>query len=108
MSGSYKLRVRANSKAGWLRPRKPFETTNDVEVWPEVPSGTVALSATDRVQLQHLVAAEWVGGAAKLLGVSRTTMLAGMGGSGIRRASAEMISRRLLELVDEARKGAGG
>ena len=43
MSGSYKLRVRANSKAGWLRPRKPFETTNDVEVWPEVPSGTVAL-----------------------------------------------------------------
>jgi hypothetical protein len=61
------------------------------------PTGSVTLCDADQKMVKGLIGGEGVVGAMKILMVSRTTVLAAAAGCGVRRASAEMISRRLRE-----------
>jgi hypothetical protein len=69
---------------------------------PPLPNGSVLLAEAETGALRQLVAAEWVSGAARLLGVSRSAVSAALAGTGVRRGTAEMIARRLREIAADA------
>lgn len=65
-------------------------------------NGSVTVPLAEREALQSFLQRVGMNAGVEILGASRTTVLAAAAGCGIRRASAEMISRRLRELADGA------
>lgn len=80
-------------------------TANTPQATSKIPAGTERLTPSEVATVARLAGLHWIASAAKLLGVSRTTLLAAMSGAPIRRGSAELIRRRLREIKRDGDRG---